>query len=112
MALSIQLSLSPESPPMKSRAAQVVLRVERLERRDTPAALTPIQVRHAYGFDQITFSTSTGTVAGDGAGETIAIVDAYNDPYVTSDLDTFDKRYSINGGQTLYQQYGAASSFL
>ncbi len=91
--------------PHRPRA---VLRLEALEARDTPAALTPAQVRHAYGFDQIRF----GSVAGDGTGQTIAIVDAYNDPYVLSDLDTFDRRYSINGSQTLYQQYGAASSFL
>src|SRR5437867_6967368 len=32
---------------------------------------------------------------------------------LAGDLDAFDRRYSINGGgQTLYQQYGAASSFL
>jgi subtilase family serine protease len=93
---------------MKSRAT-FILRVERLEARDTPAALTPAQVRAAYGFNQITF----GSVAGTGAGTTIAIVDAYNDPYIASDLDTFDKKYSINGGsQTLYQQYGAATSVL
>src|SRR3954451_21544015 len=32
---------------------------------------TPQQIKKAYGFD---------TLAGDGAGQTIAIVDAYNDP--------------------------------
>ena len=33
-----------------------------------PTGLTPTQVRHAYGFDQITFAN--GTIAGDGAGTT------------------------------------------
>src|SRR5438132_8387185 len=84
---------APEFPPMKPRPATVRLRVERLEDRTTPAALTPAQVRHAYGFDQIQFAGASGTVAGDGRGETIAIVDAYNDPFVFSDLDTFDRRY-------------------
>src|SRR5438093_12987089 len=97
---------------MKPRSATVVLRVERLEGRDTPAALTPAQVRHAYGFDQIQFATASGTVPGDGRGTTIAIVNAFNDPYVFGDLDTFDRRYSVNGGQSLYAQYGAASSLL
>jgi subtilase family serine protease len=89
-----------------------ILHVERLEVRDTPAALTPAQVGAAYGFNQITFTGSAGAVAGDGRGQTIAIVDAYNDPYIVNDVNTFDQRYSVNGNQTLYQQYGAASSFL
>jgi subtilase family serine protease len=93
---------------MKPRVT--ILRLETLERRDVPAALTPAQVRHAYGFDQITFNN--GSIVGDGSGQTIAIVDAYNDPYIFNDLDTFDRRYSINGSQSLYQQYGAANSFL
>jgi subtilase family serine protease len=91
---------------------KIRLHVERLEDRATPAALTPTQVRHAYGFDQITFNTPAGTVPGDGRGETIAIVDAYNDPFIANDVNTFDSRYSINGSQSLYTQYGAASSFL
>src|SRR5437868_12304748 len=102
----------PELPSMKPRPATIRLRVERLEDRTTPAALTPAQVRHAYGFDQIQFAGASGTVAGDGRGETIAIVDAYNDPFVFSDLDTFDRRYGVNGAQSLYQHYGSASSFL
>jgi subtilase family serine protease len=96
----------------ESRRFNSILRLELLERRDAPAALTPAQVRHSYGFDQIQFATATGTVAGDGRGTTIAIVDAFNDPYVSGDLDAFDRRYSINGGQSLYSQYGAASSIL
>jgi subtilase family serine protease len=96
----------------ESRRFHATLRLELLERRDAPAALTPAQVRHAYGFDQIQFGTAAGPVAGDGRGTTIAIVDAFNDPYVFSDLDAFDRRYSISSAQSLYAQYGAASSFL
>ncbi len=58
-----------------------------------PTGLTPTQVRHAYGFDQISFSN--GTVAGDGTGETIAIVDAYDDPTAASDLIQFDAAFSL-----------------
>jgi subtilase family serine protease len=53
-----------------------------------PVGTTPTQIRHAYGFDQISFSG--GTVAGDGSGTTIAIVDAFNDPNIASDLHAFD----------------------
>jgi hypothetical protein len=36
---------------------------------------SPAQISQAYGFNQITFNN--GTVQGDGTGQTIAIVDAY-----------------------------------
>ncbi len=49
-------------------------------------AFTPAQIQQAYQFNQISF----GGVAGTGAGETIGIVDAYNDPNVQSDLNKFD----------------------
>ncbi|MGA3008473.1 MAG: choice-of-anchor tandem repeat GloVer-containing protein [Opitutaceae bacterium] len=41
---------------------------------------TPQQMRHAYGFDQL---------GATGAGQIIAIVDAYGDPTVQIDMDTF-----------------------
>jgi hypothetical protein len=59
----------------------------------SPAGLSPAQVRHAYGFDQITFQG--GTVVGNGAGETIAIVDANDDPNIASDLAVFDKQFGL-----------------
>jgi subtilase family serine protease len=58
-----------------------------------PAGLNPTQVRHAYGFDQITFQN--GTVTGNGAGETIAIVDAYDDPSIANDLAVFDQQFGL-----------------
>src|SRR5207302_3738915 len=58
-----------------------------------PTGYTPSQVRHAYGFDQITFSG--GTVTGDGSGQTIAIVDAYDDPNIAADLATFDAQFGL-----------------
>ncbi len=54
--------------------------------RCLPSAFTPAQLTQAYGLDAITFPTSSGTVTGDGAGETIALVEAYHDPYLGSDL--------------------------
>ena len=50
----------------------------------TPVGLTPAKVRHAYGIDAITFSA--GTIVGDGTGQTIAIIDAFDDPNITADL--------------------------
>ncbi len=47
---------------------------------------TPAQIRHTYGFDQ---------VAGDGSGQTIAIVDAYRHPSIAADLAAFDLKFGI-----------------
>ncbi len=54
---------------------------------------TPAQIVRAYGFDQINFSN--GTVQGTGAGQTIAIVDAFNDPKIAADLAVFDQQFSL-----------------
>ncbi|MGD0896864.1 MAG: S53 family peptidase [Thermoguttaceae bacterium] len=58
-----------------------------------PTGLTPAQIRQAYGINQITFNG--GTVAGDGTGTTIAIVDAYDDPNIANDLHQFDVRFGL-----------------
>ncbi len=47
--------------------------------------LTPSDLATAYAFS----STATGT------GQTVAIIDAYNDPNINSDLQTFDKQYGL-----------------
>src|SRR5262245_57358126 len=89
-----------------------LLRLERLEVRATPAGLSPAQIRHAYGFDQIAFTSGGQSIVGDGRGQTIAIVDAFHDPTIASDADTFDRAFSINGSQSLLSQYGPASQWL
>jgi subtilase family serine protease len=45
-----------------------------------PSYYTPSQIRQMYCFT---------LVANKGAGQTIAVVDAFHDPYITSDLQTF-----------------------
>lgn len=54
-------------------------------------AYTPAQIRTAYGFNSAAF----GATAANGAGQTIAIVDAFNDPNIASDLHTFDQAMGI-----------------
>ncbi|MGO9596779.1 MAG: S8 family serine peptidase [Isosphaeraceae bacterium] len=57
----------------------------------TPTGLTVAAVRQAYGYNNIYFQTQKyGTIAGDGSGQTIAIVDAYDDPSIGPDLTQFD----------------------
>jgi hypothetical protein len=54
-------------------------------------SFTPAQVSHAYGVDQIMF----GSVKGDGTGQTIAIVDAYNTVNIASDLKAFNAAFGL-----------------
>jgi hypothetical protein len=65
-----------------------------------PTGYNPGQLQHAYGFDQIKF----GSVIGDGSGQTIGIVDAYDDPsmvsstdpgFLASDLHLFDLAFRL-----------------
>jgi subtilase family serine protease len=71
-------------------------RIEQLEPRLLFSTLTPAQIEQAYGFNKISFTVDGKTTTGNGAGETIAIVDAYSDPDIVSDLETFDKMYGIS----------------
>ena len=57
-----------------------------------PVGFQPAQIKHAYGFDQISFS---GGIVGDGSGQTIAIVDAYDTPNILSELQAFDAQFGI-----------------
>ncbi|HEV8064803.1 MAG TPA: hypothetical protein VGP46_08235, partial [Acidimicrobiales bacterium] len=67
-------------------------------------AYTPAQIRAAYGISNLAL---------DGTGQTIAIVDAYDDPSILQSLDAFDSQFGLtDSGPTLYDQYGPASSFL
>jgi hypothetical protein len=47
----------------------------------------PVQIRTAYGFNGVPLT---------GAGQTIAIVDAYNNPTIKSDLAMFDSNFGIS----------------
>ena len=51
------------------------------------AGITPSEMQTAYGVNLISF----GSVAGTGAGQTIAIIDAYHDPNIISDANTFSR---------------------
>lgn len=52
----------------------------------SPSGYSAQQIRHAYGFDQI---------SGTGAGQIIAIIDAFGSPTLQSDLDTFSAAFGL-----------------
>lgn len=47
---------------------------------------TPLQIKTAYGINSTSYT---------GAGETVAIIDAYGSPTIQSDLNTFDSQFSL-----------------
>ncbi len=71
-----------------------------------PEGFTPAQIRAAYGMNQVTF----GSVTGDGSGQTIAIIDAYNDPNIQSDFRAFSAAFSLpTTGLTVVGQTGMSA---
>lgn len=54
--------------------------------KNKTVGLTPAQIRKAYGFDK---------VANQGAGQTIAVVSAFNLPTIESDLATFNSTFGL-----------------
>jgi len=56
-----------------------------------PTGITPAQMRQAYGVNGIRF----GGITADGSGQTIAIIDAYDDPNIAGDLSAFDSAFGL-----------------
>jgi hypothetical protein len=84
--------LSASSPLMRSDAIRLAAATT------TTSALPvdgyePAQIRHAYGFDAASFGSG---VTANGFGQTIAIVDAYNDPKAEADLGVFDQQFGLS----------------
>ena len=80
----------------------------------TPTGNIVNAIRGAYGLGSITAGVQSGGVSfngtvGDGRGQTIAIVDAFDDPNALSDLNTFSTYFGLptvnngSGGPTFTQ---------
>src|SRR5207237_774248 len=65
-------------------------RLEELESRDllSFSGYTPVQILTAYGFNQL-------GIAQPGLGQTIAIVEAFQEPQVKTDVATFDAKFNL-----------------
>jgi hypothetical protein len=115
-------SLSNQSRPAKVRRPRLF--VEQLEKREllsasvgpdyviqnaglgpqafsspTPTGYSPDQIRQAYGFNRISFLQGGDSVynANAGSGQTIAIIDAHDDPNIVNDLAAFDRQFNLPG---------------
>jgi hypothetical protein len=92
--------LKPWTP--NRSAARARLHLENLEIRCVPTVLTPAQVRHAYGFDQLPY---------DGSGQTIALVLAHDNPTAAQDLHTFDRQFGLPDPTLLKATEGSQVSY-
>src|SRR5205823_5599138 len=63
------------------------------------------QIRHAYGFDSFHYVSGGQSIAADGRGQTIAIVDAYDDPRIFNDLATFDRTFNLPAPPSFVKAY-------
>ena len=82
---------------------------------NTPVGLTPQQVRHAYNVDKIWYKKKGKLIRGTGEGQTIAIVNAYDHPRITSDFKVFNKQFGLpnygKDGKLLLQKKVAPGKF-
>jgi subtilase family serine protease len=62
-------------------------------RRLFAVSYAPAQIQAAYGFNQITFDN--GTIQGNGAGQTIALIEVDNDTTLGTDLGNFDAAFGL-----------------
>ena len=89
--------LSAASGPAGSSSGQA----NALATNVAPMGHSPAQIAQAYGFNQVNFDN--GAIAGNGAGQTIAIVDAYYAPTIASDLQKFDAQFGLAAPPSLTQ---------
>jgi hypothetical protein len=86
-----------ESREMPSATVATTFHVKPLTVGSSPSGYTPVQILEAYNFYSTsgTNNISFNGALGNGAGQTIAIVDAYNDPNIASDLAAFDAEFHL-----------------
>jgi hypothetical protein len=89
--------LQNSAAPSKGPFVQIPL-VLRWNQSSSPngEGYTPAQLQQAYGFNQIPLPAGE-TFNDAGSGQTIAVIDSLDDPYIRSDLQTFDQTFNIGG---------------
>src|ERR1700733_14873922 len=61
-----------------------------------PAGFSPEQIRTAYDFNGAIISRHGKLYVASGYQETIAIIDAYSDPDIVNDVETFDSTFGLS----------------
>src|SRR5262249_7597206 len=96
---SLAIGGLPQKPSVKAKGPllQIPLMLG-LNQSSSPngEGYTPVQLQQAYGFNQIHLLTGE-TYNDAGSGQTIAIIDPLDDPYIRADVQKFDQTFSIGG---------------
>jgi len=85
-AFLVSILIVPSAVFASTKTAKSYARVNRYS-VSQPVGYNPAQIRHAYGFDQISAT---------GAGKLIAIVDAYHSSSIATSLAQFSATYNLN----------------
>jgi hypothetical protein len=95
LVMSTTLLMQPQSASTLVMTPSITTDTHNSLTAPASAPLTPFAMRGAYGVNKVQFLSNGTYVAGTGAGQTIAIVDALNDPYIASDLSAFDAAFGL-----------------
>ncbi len=76
--LAVSQRLTAQAPDISARQARPTIQIAGEQHNpSSPTGILPVQYKAAYGFNQI---------PNQGQGQTIALIDAYDDPNIASDL--------------------------
>jgi hypothetical protein len=91
----------------RSRGVTLGQQLEGLEDRALLSAITPAEMRQAYGIDEVKFGAAG--IPGNGAGQTIGIIEIGTDASLVSDLQYFDQQLFGAGatGAQLLDTFGS-----
>jgi hypothetical protein len=81
---------TPTQPGMGIAVPQLGLHVRRYTRAGTPILAQTAPA----GYGPATIGSYLG-LSGDGAGQTVAVADAYKDPRIVSDVNTFSAQFGL-----------------
>lgn len=85
--LAFALPLTAQSPDLSHIYAHPPIQVvPGFERASSPSGILPVQFKAAYGFNQI---------PNQGQGQTIALVDAFDDPNIAADLQVYASTFHL-----------------
>jgi PKD domain len=102
-----RLERNPHASAKHARRAAFRRAIEPLEARLLLTTISPVDLRKAYGIDQIKLGAAG--LAGNGAGQTIGIIEIGTDASLVSDLQYFDQQLfgSGAGGAQLLDTFGS-----
>ncbi len=97
-AVSPQLVMGPEAVPAAVNSPSFGLFTCQVGLTPGQLCYDPYEMRHAYGTDNL---ISAGY---DGTGRTIVIIDAFQSPKITSDVDAFSSFYGLPLSSAFFTQ--------